>query len=112
MYDQPVAKLPHSHLGVASFTVGLTIIVLFCLTLTLSISLGIDEYKETPEMAISKSASGFSIVLCSGIPLNLGGILLGGLAFLQRHRNRLFPLLGCVLNGLTLATLGLLYFLS
>jgi len=112
MYDQPVAKLPHSHLGVSSFTIGLTIVLLVCLIFAFSIFLGMGESEEDPEMAISESAFAFTIVICSGIPLNLAGILLGVVAFLQQDRNKLFAILGCSLNGLFLIGLGLLYFLS
>ncbi len=111
MNDQPLEVVPHSPFGVASFTVGLTLALLICIAFTFSIFIGIDELEEDPMLSDAEASAALALIGCSVIPLNLVGILLGIVAFIQQKRKRLFAILGCALNGLVLVGMGLLYLL-
>lgn len=107
-------SLPHSGLGIASLAVGVLAGVLMCAGIVAAAAAVGTHAPQVAEESPQLVAAGCSMAGCSMLVAcgaNLVGLALGG-AGLAQARNRLFPILGVSLNGLSLVVVAILFVLG
>lgn len=102
-------SLPHSGLGIASLAVGVLAGVLMCAGIVAAAAAVGTHAPQVAEESPQLVAAGCSMLVACGA--NLVGLALGG-AGLAQARNRLFPILGVSLNGLSLVVVAVLFVLG
>jgi len=101
-------RLPHSGVGIASLICGVLAAIAEAVTFIVVIVMVIKNPQGPPD---EQSAEMMAIggVFCGGFVLNLIGGVLGVAALAVPNRNKLFAILGLVINGLMiLAVAGLM----
>lgn len=98
--------VPHSGLGVASFVISASCLVLLIVVLALALLSG----SEDPDVIFAKPGVGVAIML-GMVLLNLApvvGLGLGIAGAVSKGRNRTYAVLGIVFNGLFLGLMVLI----
>jgi hypothetical protein len=97
-WDEPT-RPPHSGLGIASFIIGLIVIVLTLLVVLLSVVVQANRaHRSTADAML-----GISLLFgCVGLLASVVGLGLGVAGVFQEDRNRTFAVVGIILNGLVI----------
>ena len=106
-WDEPEAddrygrrgRLRHSGLGIASFIIGAIAVVLILLMILVAAAMAGKRPSRNAEETMEFMAGLF---VCTGLVASLVGLGLGLAGVLQADRNRVFAVIGLVLNGLLL----------
>ena len=95
-WQQPVV-LKHSGVGIASFILGISMVVL---ELALIVLAAVLVQQHQPSSSPSMEIAGCTMIL--GLLACVVGVVLGIVGALQRDRRKLFAILGLCVNGLIL----------
>ncbi len=89
----------HSGLGIASFIIGLVVVVLCLLVVILAAALSASRPSHETADAMALMAG---VAICGGLAASLVGLGLGVGGVFQEDRNRTLAVVGLALNGLVL----------
>ena len=124
---EPTERQGHSRMGIASFVIAvLATVVIVALFIVSGVLLGQvlqgmdpqnppDPQQLQRDLQNSPTAAGLGLAfigIFGCLFLYLVGFILGIAGLIQRHRRRLFAVLGTVLNGLVLLVMGALVVLG
>jgi hypothetical protein len=93
--DRLAAGVPHSGLGIASFLIGLVVVLLNVLLVLIAVLMG--RGRRTPE-AVESVGLLLGVFFCTGVVGALVGLGLGVGGLFREDRNRTFAVVGVVLN--------------
>jgi hypothetical protein len=103
--------MPHSGLGVASFLIGVIVLVIDLVLLVLLVVVASGP-RGLRSDAASTVGGVFGIFNCVGVLAALGGLGVGVGGIFQENRNRTFAVIGVVLNGLIVVAVTLLFLIG
>jgi hypothetical protein len=102
-------RLPHSGLGIASFIIGLVVVVIVLLMILL---VGVLSTSRTNRNTAETMGMMTGLLVCGGAVASLVGLGLGLGGVFQENRNRVFAIIGLILNGLIILGTAALFIIG
>lgn len=93
----PPIAVKHSGLGIASFIMGILVIIGVCITFGVA---GGSANVSTMDTSYDSLMTGIGLLACGTIAVALVGLVLGIIAVVQKNTKKVFGIIGLVLNAL------------